>query len=219
MAVARGSPAGAMLRFDARKQRIHPLDQEFLALRFRADFKQRLLFVKFDRQASGKLVGEGPEWLLARGHPKLAINQRVTLLKQPEKSGFFAPVNGFVKRRRRLRQIFDDRLVVFAFLQELQSAEHGAALGQNVHSAVGIVLDLLRYRRSTSEGGNASLADENDPELIIFAEAVADHHLVALLENVQGEVGAREKHCVEGEKRNTIGSHNVQQLLVKLYQD
>ena len=41
-----------------------------------------------------------------------------------------------------LRQILDHGLVVFLFLHQFQRTEYRAALGQNVHAAVGIILDL-----------------------------------------------------------------------------
>src|SRR5579863_8272847 len=56
VAVAGGAAPRFLLRFDARQQVAHPADQEILALRFRPDFEQRLLFVEFDGEAAGQLV-------------------------------------------------------------------------------------------------------------------------------------------------------------------
>jgi hypothetical protein len=48
----------------------------------------------------------------------------------------------------------------------------------------------------------SSRADEHHPERRRGVEAVADHHAVALLEDVERQRDARREHGVEGEQRD-----------------
>src|SRR5690606_10411738 len=87
----------------------------------------------------------------------------------------------------------------------LQNTEHRLAAGADIHAAVGVHLyKLLDLHQGTEIVVRAILDHRRQAERLLFVEALADHLLIARLENVQVEGLARKHDDLERKEGNEI---------------
>ena len=84
-----------------------------------------------------------------------------------------------------------------ALLVKLHNLETLAAFGHNVETAVGIFLGDGDDLRGAADVGHALLNGTNHTEGAGLCQALADHFLVARLENVKRQRRAGEQHDLE----------------------
>jgi hypothetical protein len=201
MAVAGGAAALVMEPAEAGKHILQPLDQEITAVGLGADFQKRLFFFKFERQSRGHLKGKRPGRINAQSCPKLAIDERVALLKKAQERAFFLVLGGFAEGFGRFWEKFHQRFVIILFMQKIQRAKHSTALRQDVHATVVVIFQLLRDGGSAADGGDSLFTGEDYAELAILGQTIVNHQLVTRFENVQRERRARIEDDVEREQR------------------
>lgn len=117
-----------------------------------------------------------------------------------------------LRQRRMLR--FERRALVLIVVEELDFAaqivflfveqDHFEApppARQDVHFPVRVVFQHLLHDHRAAGIHDAIVLRQHDTELGIVMQGIADHLLVAILENVQRQVCAREDHYMQREQR------------------
>src|SRR3712207_2223066 len=102
---------------------------------------------------------------------------------------------------RLLLEVLDVPDVIGLAGEDAVEPEAPRSLDQDQHPPILVALDELHYPRRASHLPRAGLIGQDHPELALALQALVDHLLVALLEDVQRQRSPWHEHHVQREKR------------------
>src|SRR5919198_2071612 len=160
-----------------------------------AEVEQALLGLEAELDSGRHLVGAHPgELLLVRAPVGGALHElRVGRARLVGRGG--------VERLGAIGQELDLASGVGQVLVALDEAERARAAGDDVHAAVLGLLEHFGDFACAADRAQALVGEPDDPELAPGLQALADHRLVAVLEDVQGDELGRERDDAQGEER------------------
>ena len=89
----------------------------------------------------------------------------------------------------------------------MTTSKRRAPARENVHFPVRVVLQHLLDNYGAAGVDDAVVLRQHDAELGVLLERIADHFLIAVLEDVQRQMGAREDHHVQREQGKKPRGH------------
>ena len=108
-----------------------------------------------------------------------------------------------LQRRGGVRVIVIEKLhltaqIVFLFVEH-DHFESTAPGGEDVHFPVRVALQHLLHDHRAAGVHDAVFLRQHDAELGVLPQGIANHFLVAILENVERQMGARKDHYMQRE--------------------
>src|ERR1019366_4605497 len=203
MAIARRFSSYTIASFKLRVPLRKARGQQPLALGFRAHLQQSLPERHIDRQLRCDMIGEGDASLGFKARRVFFVKDAMALVEELlELRG-----NGGVDAGEIFFEIYDFGFKIGFLFVGADQTESALPGRKDVGAAILILLQGLDNERGASGLRDVSVMVEHDAERGLCFDAMARHHTVARLEDVQRNRLAGKENDAQRKKRNECRAH------------